>query len=79
MGGGFGTPIIPYGTTAILSFGRAREEPVARAGRVEVGELLPLSLSYDHRVVDGALGRRFLARVIQSLEDPDSLFEPPAG
>lgn len=75
MGGGFGTPIIPYGTTAILSFGRAREAPLARDGRVEVGQVLPLSLSYDHRVIDGALGRRFLARVIQNLENPDSLFE----
>jgi pyruvate dehydrogenase E2 component (dihydrolipoamide acetyltransferase) len=75
MGGGFGTPIIPYGTTAILSFGRAREAPVARDGRVEVGHVMPLSLSYDHRVIDGALGRRFLARVIQNLENPDSLFE----
>jgi pyruvate dehydrogenase E2 component (dihydrolipoamide acetyltransferase) len=74
MGGGFGTPIIPYGTTAILSFGRAREAPVARDGRVEVGQVLPLSLSYDHRVIDGALGRRFLARVIENLENPDSLF-----
>jgi pyruvate dehydrogenase E2 component (dihydrolipoamide acetyltransferase) len=76
IGGGFGTPIIPYGTTAILSFGRAHVEPVAREGRVEVGQVLPLSLSYDHRVIDGALGRRFLADVIRSLEDPDSLVSP---
>jgi pyruvate dehydrogenase E2 component (dihydrolipoamide acetyltransferase) len=74
VGGGFGTPIIPYGTTAILSFGRAREEPVARQGRLEVGQVLPLSLSYDHRVIDGALGRRFLAMVIGRLEDPGSLW-----
>jgi pyruvate dehydrogenase E2 component (dihydrolipoamide acetyltransferase) len=79
MGGGFGTSIIPYGTTAILSFGRAHEEPLAREGRVVVGQVMPLSVSYDHRVIDGALGRRFLARVIQSLENPGSLFEPPAG
>jgi pyruvate dehydrogenase E2 component (dihydrolipoamide acetyltransferase) len=70
VGGGFGTPIIPYGTTAILSFGRIEEKPVAREGRLEVRRMLPLSLSYDHRVVDGALGRRFLASVIQALEQP---------
>lgn len=70
VGGGFGTPIIPYGTTAILSFGRIEEKPVAREGRLEARRMLPLSLSYDHRVVDGALGRRFLARVIQALEQP---------
>jgi pyruvate dehydrogenase E2 component (dihydrolipoyllysine-residue acetyltransferase) len=68
VGGGHGTPIIPYGTTAIVSFGRAREQPVARQGRLEVAPLMPLSLSYDHRVIDGALGRRFLAMVIDSLE-----------
>jgi pyruvate dehydrogenase E2 component (dihydrolipoamide acetyltransferase) len=68
VGGGFGTPIIPYGTTAILSFGRAREQPVVRDGRVEVAPVLPISLSYDHRVIDGALGRRFLAAVIEELE-----------
>jgi pyruvate dehydrogenase E2 component (dihydrolipoamide acetyltransferase) len=73
VGGGFGTPIIPYGTTAILSFGRAREAPMVREGRLEVGRVMPLSLSYDHRVIDGALGRRFLARVIEGLEDPESI------
>jgi pyruvate dehydrogenase E2 component (dihydrolipoamide acetyltransferase) len=70
VGGGFGTPIIPYGTTAILSFGRIEEKPVAREGRLEALRMLPLSLSYDHRVIDGALGRRFLASVILALEQP---------
>jgi pyruvate dehydrogenase E2 component (dihydrolipoamide acetyltransferase) len=68
VGGEFGTPIIPYGTTAILSLGRIEEQPVAKAGQVEVRPVLPLSLSYDHRVIDGALGRRFLAAVIEQLE-----------
>lgn len=68
VGGGFGTPIIPYGTTAILSFGRIEEQPVARDGGVQVAPVLPLSLSYDHRVIDGALGRRFLATTIERLE-----------
>jgi pyruvate dehydrogenase E2 component (dihydrolipoamide acetyltransferase) len=71
VGGGFGTPIIPYGTTAIISFGRAEEKPVVREGRVEVARILPISLSYDHRVIDGALGRRFLARVIHGIEAPE--------
>jgi pyruvate dehydrogenase E2 component (dihydrolipoamide acetyltransferase) len=68
VGGGYGTPIIPFGTTAILSFGRADEHPVVRDGRIEVAPLLPLSLSYDHRVIDGALGRRFLTTVVEGLE-----------
>ncbi len=70
VGGGFGTPIIPYGTTAILSFGRIDDQAVARDGRVQVAPVLPLSLSYDHRVIDGARGRRFLASVIEGLERP---------
>ena len=70
MGGSFGTPIIPFGTTAILSFGLIDDQPVARDGRVQVAPVLPLSLSYDHRVIDGALGRRFLASVIEGLERP---------
>lgn len=73
VGGGHGTPIIPYGTTAILSFGRAVQRPVAREGHVAIAPLMPLSLSYDHRVIDGALGRRFLAMVIDNLEDPNRI------
>ena len=70
VGGGHGTPIIPFGTTAILSFGRADEQPVVRDGRVVAAPVLPLSLSYDHRVIDGALGRRFLSAVVERLERP---------
>jgi pyruvate dehydrogenase E2 component (dihydrolipoamide acetyltransferase) len=71
VGGGHGTPIIPFGTTAILSFGRAEERPVVRDGAIDITNLMPLSLSYDHRVIDGALGRRFLALVIERLERPE--------
>jgi len=70
VGGGFGTPIIPYGTTAILSVGRAVEEPVARNGAVTIAPMLPLSLSYDHRVIDGGLGRSFMAVLMENLEEP---------
>jgi len=68
VGGGYGTPIIPYGTTAILSVGRADPKPVVRAGAIVVGRELPLSLSYDHRVIDGARGRAFLGEVIAAIE-----------
>ena len=70
VGGGLGTPIVPYGTTAILSIGRAEEQAVVRGGKVEVAPMLPLSLSYDHRAIDGGLGRRFLAMVVENLEEP---------
>jgi pyruvate dehydrogenase E2 component (dihydrolipoamide acetyltransferase) len=46
---------------------------VARQGRVNIAPMLPLSLSYDHRVIDGAMGRRFLAMVVQHLEESAAL------
>ncbi|MDP9144258.1 MAG: 2-oxo acid dehydrogenase subunit E2 [Actinomycetota bacterium] len=70
VGGGHGTPIVPYGTTAILSVGRAKEKVIVTDGELAIAPLLPLSLSYDHRVVDGAQGRRFMALVIENLEEP---------
>ena len=70
VGGGFGTPIVPYGTTAILSVGLADDQAVVRDGKVAVALMMPLSLSYDHRVIDGGLGRRFLAMVVENLEEP---------
>jgi pyruvate dehydrogenase E2 component (dihydrolipoamide acetyltransferase) len=69
VGGRYGTPIIPYGTTAILSIGRADPQPVAEGDRVVVGRRFPLSLAYDHRVIDGASGRRFMAAVIAAFEE----------
>lgn len=68
VGGGRGTPIIPYGTSAILSVGRSRPRPVVRDGAVAVADQFPLSLSYDHRIIDGAEGRRFMAAVVEALE-----------
>jgi pyruvate dehydrogenase E2 component (dihydrolipoamide acetyltransferase) len=70
LGGGHGTPIIPYGTIGILSVGRATDRPVARSGVVEVAPVMPVSLSYDHRVIDGGQGRRFLALVLENLTEP---------
>jgi pyruvate dehydrogenase E2 component (dihydrolipoamide acetyltransferase) len=70
VGGGLGTPIVPYGTTGILSVGRAVDTPVAREGRVEVAPVMPLSLSYDHRVIDGGAGRRFMAMLLENLAEP---------
>lgn len=70
VGGGYGTPIVPYGTIGILSVGRAVDRPVARNGRVAIAPLMPVSLSYDHRVIDGGEGRRFLAQVSENLAEP---------
>ena len=68
VGGGYGTPIVPLGTAGILSFGRAKDRPVAMHGALGIAPVMPLSLSYDHRQIDGALGRKFLQVVIDHLE-----------
>lgn len=70
VGGGHGTPIIPPHTTAILSVGKATPQPVARDGQIQIVPLLPLSLSYDHRIIDGAQGRRFITHIIENLQEP---------
>jgi len=70
VGGGHGTPIVPYGTVGILSVGKARLQPVVYEEDLAIAPVMPLSLSYDHRVVDGAVGRRFMALVLENLEEP---------
>ena len=70
VGGSFGTPIIPHGTSAILSVGRAKSQPVVDGSSIVAAPLMPLSLSYDHRIIDGAAGRRFTAMLIENLEEP---------
>jgi pyruvate dehydrogenase E2 component (dihydrolipoamide acetyltransferase) len=72
-GGMFATPIINYPEVGILAVGRAKERVLAEGGRMFVGLVLPLSLSCDHRVVDGAEGARFLNTVVKLLEAPDLL------
>ncbi|MGZ3514940.1 MAG: dihydrolipoamide acetyltransferase family protein [Thermodesulfobacteriota bacterium] len=67
----YGTPIINYPEVAILGVGRIQDRPVIRDGKVVVRKILPLSISFDHRVVDGAEAARFLNTVILRLEDPD--------
>ncbi len=77
LGGRFGTPIINYPEAGVLAVGRAREGVVVRDGMLGVGKLLPLSLSADHRVIDGAAAATALAKIIALLQSPDNLL--PAG
>lgn len=72
-GGMFATPVINYPEVAILAAGRAKERVCVKDGKFYAGLVLPLSLSCDHRVVDGAEGARFLNTVVRMLEDPDAL------
>jgi pyruvate dehydrogenase E2 component (dihydrolipoamide acetyltransferase) len=73
LGGSFGTPIINPPEVAILGMGRVQDKPVARDGKVVIRPMLPLSLSFDHRLIDGATAQRFMNAVMARLEDPDPL------
>jgi len=73
VGGTYSTPIINLPEVAILLLGRSRWLPVVRDGQVEPRYMLPLSLSYDHRLVDGAAAARFLNDVIGYLQSPGKL------
>ena len=65
-----GTPILNPGESAILAFGAIREMPWVHKGKVRVRQVTQLGLSFDHRIVDGELGSRFLADVGALLSDP---------
>ena len=67
-----GTPIINPGEAAILAFGAIREQPWVHRGKVKPRSVTTLALSFDHRIVDGELGSRFLRDVAMFLEDPAS-------
>jgi 2-oxoisovalerate dehydrogenase E2 component (dihydrolipoyl transacylase) len=67
-----GTPIINPGEAAILAFGAIREQPWVHHGKVRPRWVTTLALSFDHRIVDGELGSRFLRDVSLFLEDPAS-------
>ncbi|MBX3386670.1 MAG: 2-oxo acid dehydrogenase subunit E2 [Phycisphaeraceae bacterium] len=77
--GRFATPIINYPEAGILGVGRARQAPVIRNGGIFVGNLLPLSLACDHRVVDGATAALALAEIIALLQEPEQLLTPARG
>jgi pyruvate dehydrogenase E2 component (dihydrolipoamide acetyltransferase) len=66
----FGTPVINYPEVAILGIGRRQELPRVRAGKIVIRQILPISLSFDHRVVDGGQAARFLKQFMAFLEDP---------
>lgn len=70
MGGTAFTPIVNPPEVAILGVARSHVEPTYIDGQLQPRTLLPLSLSYDHRLIDGADGARFLRWVCTALEDP---------
>jgi pyruvate dehydrogenase E2 component (dihydrolipoamide acetyltransferase) len=74
QGGLFATPILNFPEVGILGVHRIKERPVVKDGQIVIGEVMLLSLSFDHRIVDGHVGAAFAYDIIGYLEDPDSLF-----
>lgn len=73
IGGYFGIPIINYPESGILGLGRVTKKPVVKYDEIVIAYVLPLSLSYDHRIIDGASGARFLNVLKELLSDPEML------
>ncbi|MGH7353846.1 MAG: dihydrolipoamide acetyltransferase family protein [Candidatus Rokuibacteriota bacterium] len=73
LGGTGALPIINYPEVAILGVARANPEPVVRDGAIVPRVMLPLTLTFDHRVADGADGARFARAIVQRLEAPERL------
>jgi pyruvate dehydrogenase E2 component (dihydrolipoamide acetyltransferase) len=74
IGGTYFTPIVNAPEVAILGVSRGTYEPIYSEGIFKPRNMLPLSLSYDHRIIDGADGARFLRWVCEALQDPFKLF-----
>jgi pyruvate/2-oxoglutarate dehydrogenase complex dihydrolipoamide acyltransferase (E2) component len=77
VGGTYSTPIINTPEVAILLVGRSRKMPVVIDDEIAIRLIMPLSLSYDHRLVDGAAAARFLNETIDYLEAPSRLLLAP--
>ena len=70
IGGTGATPIIQHPQAAILLSVRAKKKPVVRDDQVVIRTMMPLALSFDHRILDGAEAARFMNHLVELLEDP---------
>ncbi|WP_281165370.1 dihydrolipoamide acetyltransferase family protein [Liquorilactobacillus sicerae] len=73
IGGGFFTPVINWPEVAILGLGRIIKAPMVVEDQLQIAYVMKLSLSFDHRVIDGATAQRALNRLKELLEDPELL------
>jgi len=73
QGGLFATPIINFPEVAILGVHQMKQKPVVRDGQIAIGDVMLLSLSFDHRIVDGHVGAAFAYEIIGYLESPERL------
>jgi 2-oxoisovalerate dehydrogenase E2 component (dihydrolipoyl transacylase) len=67
-----GTPILPPGESAIVAFGAVRETPWVHEGEIKIRQVTQLAMSFDHRIIDGELGSKFLRDVGAFLNDPEA-------
>jgi len=67
-----GTPILPPGESAILAFGAIKPMPWVHNGKIKIRQVTTLGLSFDHRVIDGELGSKFLRDIGEFLSDPEA-------
>ncbi len=74
LGGVLATPIINFPEVAILGVHKIKPTPVVRDGQIVIRDIMNLSISLDHRIVDGYEGAQFLVHVISLLEDPTLMF-----
>jgi pyruvate dehydrogenase E2 component (dihydrolipoamide acetyltransferase) len=72
-GGLLATPILNHPEVGILGVHRIKERPIVRDGEIVIGKVMLLSLSLDHRIVDGHVGAAFAYDVIETLENPERL------
>ncbi|MBI4948518.1 MAG: 2-oxo acid dehydrogenase subunit E2 [Deltaproteobacteria bacterium] len=70
----YATPIINYPDLAILGTGKISDKPWVKGGSIVIRKILPLSLTFDHRVVDGADAAMFMSKIVKYLEDPARIF-----
>src|SRR3989344_4244394 len=73
LGGIYSTPIINYPECAILALGKIKKQPKIIDFNIRIRDVLPLSFTFDHRIIDGAEAARFVNDIIKMLEDPDLL------
>jgi pyruvate dehydrogenase E2 component (dihydrolipoamide acetyltransferase) len=71
IGGGHFTPIVNKPEVAILGLGKGATKAVVRENKVEPRTILPVALSYDHRVIDGGLAARFIVDLVKAIENFD--------
>jgi pyruvate dehydrogenase E2 component (dihydrolipoamide acetyltransferase) len=73
VGGLFATPILNFPEVGILGVHQMKQKPVVVDGQIVIGDVMLLSLSFDHRIIDGHVGAAFAYEVIRYLENPDKL------